>query len=322
MHYRSLGRSGVEVSLLSFGTGGPTTFTESDLSDSEKARLLHCCLERGINLIDTSQGYGDSELFLGNALAGFPRESYLLSTKCAYSEWPGFDANTKEDGLPVDRDLLLEAVDRSLRRLCTDYIDIMFIHGLKPDDYDEIYDRHGATIERLKESGKIRLIGFSERMGEDLEHRVTTNAITRHSTFWDVVMLRYGIFNQCARDHALQLSVEKGVGVINMSPARYLLPHPEQLAERIASWKADGSLDADVVPTHNSLGWLLYGEVDSVVSAGLKFAADHPGVSTVLTGTRSFDHLEANIRAMENPFLPAVDQDRLIKLFTFAREWR
>ena len=242
MHYRTLGRSGLEVSLLGFGTGGPTTFTEASISDADKTRLLHRCLDQGINLIDTSQGYGDSELFLGTALAGVPRDSYLLSTKWAYSQWTGLDSEPVEGDLIGDSRALEEAVDASLKRLRTDYVDVMFIHGLKPEDYDAVYQRHGPAIERLKQAGKIRLAGFSERMGDDLEHQVTIDAVTRHPSFWDVSMLRYGILNQCARDRALPLAAEHGLAVMNMSPARYLLPHPEQLAERIAAWKADGSL--------------------------------------------------------------------------------
>ena len=252
MHYRTLGRSGLEVSLLSFGTGGPTTFTEAELSDADKTRLLRRCLDHGITLIDTSQGYGDSELFLGAALAGVPRDRYLLSTKWAYSRWTGPDSDPQE-GEPIgDPGAFEQAVDASLGRLRTDHVDVMFIHGLKPDDYDAVYERHGPAIERLKQAGKIRLAGFSERMGDDLEHRVTIDAISRHPSFWDVSMLRYGILNQCARDRALPLAAEHGVAVMNMSPARYLLPHPEQLVERIAAWKADGSLAPDAVADDDS----------------------------------------------------------------------
>ena len=323
MQYRTLGRSGIKVSLLGFGTGGPTILTEANISDADKTRLLHRCLERGINLIDTSEGYGESELFLGVALAGLPRDSYLLSTKWHYSQWTGLDSESREGDLIGDQRALEEGVDASLQRLRTDYLDVLFVHGLKPEDYDAVYERHGSAIERLKQAGKIRLVGFSERMGEDLDHRVTIDAITRHPCFWDVSMLRYGILNQCARDRALPLAVENGVAVMNMSPARYLLPHPEQLVERIAVWKEGGFLALDAVPDDDPLGWLVHGDVESVVSAGMKFSADHPGVSTVLTGTRSLDHLEANIRALEDPRLPDdADRHRLVQLFSFAREWR
>jgi len=254
--------------------------------------------------------------------AGVPRDSYLLSTKWAYSRWTGLDGEPVEGDLIDDPGALEHAVDASLGRLRTDYVDVMFIHGLKPEDYDAVCERHGPAIERLRQAGKSRQAGFSERMGEDLEHRVTIDAVTRHPSFWDVSMLRYGILNQCARDRVLPLAAEHGLAVMNMSPARYLLPHPAQLAERIAAWKADGSLAPDAVPDDDPLGWLVHGEVESVVAAGMKFAADHPGVSTVLTGTRSFDHLEANIRALEGSRLPDADHERLVRLFSFAREWR
>ena len=170
-----MGRSGIDVSLLSFGTGGPTTFTDAELTDADKTRLLRRCLDHGVNLFDTSQGYGDSERFWAPRWPACRATVICCRPSGPYSQWSGPEAEPRA---------LERAVDASLRRLRTDYVDVMFIHGLKPDDYDSVYQRHGAAIERLKQAGKIRLAGFSERMGEDLEHRVTVDAITRHPSFW------------------------------------------------------------------------------------------------------------------------------------------
>ena len=84
MHYRTLGRTGIEVSLLSLGSGGAKMLGQADgLTQREQTALVRRALDLGVNLFDTSQGYGDSEAILGRALEGVPRDSYFLATK-----WP------------------------------------------------------------------------------------------------------------------------------------------------------------------------------------------------------------------------------------------
>ena len=100
-----------------------------------------------------------------------------------------------------------------------------------------------------------------------------------------------------------------------MSAVRVNLVRPELLREQIAGWKRQGVIPKDAVPDDDPLGWLVHEDVDSVISAGYKFAADHPAVSTVLTGTSNIDHLEANIKAMENPAIAENDRRRLQDLF-------
>ena len=85
MHYRTLGRTGLKVSLLSQGTGGPSQFGQNrGLLQAEQDRLIRRCLDLGINLFDTHESYGDSEAILGRALDGVPRDDYILVTKWAY----------------------------------------------------------------------------------------------------------------------------------------------------------------------------------------------------------------------------------------------
>ena len=87
------------------------------------------------------------------------------------------------------------------------------------------------------------------------------------------------------------------------------------MEQLIQEWKDSGKIPADCLPEKDPLGWLLRDGVDSVISAGYKFAADHPAVSTVITGTASIDHLESNVAALETPRLPAGDSQRIKELF-------
>ena len=106
-----------------------------------------------------------------------------------------------------------------------------------------------------------------------------------------------------------------------MAAVRVKLPDPALLEGLIAEWKADGKVAADALPDADPLGWLLRDGVGSVISAGYKFAADHPAIATVLTGTASIDHLGANAAALEEPHLLEPDNARLRKLFGHIAEY-
>src|SRR6202140_941423 len=129
MEYRQLGRSGLKVPALSFGTatfGGSNEFFRAwGASDvAEATRLVDVCLEAGVNLFDTADVYSDgvSETILGKAVAG-RREKVLISTKATFRMGPSPNA------LGSSRHHLIQACEASLRRLATDYIDIYHLHG-------------------------------------------------------------------------------------------------------------------------------------------------------------------------------------------------
>ena len=206
-------------------------------------------------------------------------------------------------------------MENSLRALRTDYVDVMQFHGVVPGHYHEMVERLYPEMARLREQGKVRHVGLSEQFTEDPAHRIGVVALRSHPELWDTVMLKYGILNQAAADEVLPLALEHGVGIINMAAVRIKLPAPALLEELVAEWKADGLIPADSLPEKDPLGWLVHGDVDSVVSAGYKFAAEPPAVSTVLTGTSSIDHLEQNVAALDNPRLAEADSLRLKELF-------
>jgi len=313
MHYRTLGKTNLNISLLSLGTGGARRFGQAQgMTQPQQNALLERAIELGINYIDTSEGYADSENILGRALAGVSRYQYILSTK-----W----AMYKGDQLAEDPQLLIDAAERSLRRLGTEYIDIMMFHGILPHLYHDVVDRFYPAMQQLKDEGKIRFIGFSEAYGTDPAHEAIALGLKTHPHIWDVVMVKYGILNQKADDEILPLALKHQVGVLNMAAVRIKLPDPVLLEALIADWKQRGLIPTDALPAHNPLGWLVHGEVDSVISAGYKFSADHPAISTILTGTATISHLEQNARALENPALCAADTTRLKTLFGHIAEY-
>jgi hypothetical protein len=100
-----------------------------------------------------------------------------------------------------------------------------------------------------------------------------------------------------------------------MASVRVKLSDPAQLEALLAAWKAAGKIPHDALPERDPLGFLVHGDVDSVVSAGYRFATAPEAISTVLTGTANIDHLERNVAASLAPPLPEADSARLRALF-------
>jgi aryl-alcohol dehydrogenase-like predicted oxidoreductase len=305
--YKTLGRTGLKVSLLSYGTGGPRNFGQrAGMELSDQNAFVRRCLDLGINLFDTARGYAQSEAILGQCLEGVPRDSYHLITK-----W-----NMDEEIAEAKREAhLVGAVKNSLRLLKTDHIDVFMFHGLTEEKHDEAVERYCPILERFRDEGKIGSIGLSTVFVTDAAQHGAKAALTRNPELWDVVMVKYGILNQYAAKEILPLAQKHDVGVVNMAAARIRLPDPELLEQTMMEWKEKGYVSHESLPEKNPLGWLVRDEVESVVAAGYKFAADRLEIATVLTGTANLDHLEQNARALEQPYLSSADSQRLVELF-------
>ena len=314
MIYRTLGRTGQKVSLLSYGTGGPSGFgARTGVDRSGRRRLIRRMLDLGVNLFDTAEGYGDSEEWLGDALQGTARDSYLIATK-----WgpPGSERRRNEDNFTG----LADSFERSLKRLRTDYIDIMQFHGVKMSMYDDVVNRYYPVLKGLQDQGKIRFIGITFMLRAEPRHETAVHALRIDPGLWDTIMLKYGFLNQWAAKEVFPLAIEHGVGILNMAAVRLSLTRPQRSREVVARWKEDGLIAPDDLPDDGPFDWLLGEDVDSVISAGYKFGADHPAVSTVITGTSSIEHLEANARSLEKPALPSHNHERLVRLFGDSAE--
>lgn len=307
MQFRTLGKTGLKVSLVSFGSGGPSRLGQHGrLTDRQQDALVRRALDLGINLIDTSAVYDRSEEILGRALAGIPRDSYILATK-----W----LPTAHDELKEDPQQFQRALERSLTRLRTDYVDLMQIHAIQPAHYDTVVERFYPTLKKFKDEGKARFIGFSERFFKDPSHESVTHALKTDPGLWDTIMLKYGILNQSAAKEIFPLALRHNVGILNMASVRVKLTRPEELETLMMQWRERGLIPADSLPAADPLGWLVGDGVESVVSAGYKFAADHPAIATVITGTSSLANLERNVAALERPRLPTAAKRKLVELF-------
>jgi L-galactose dehydrogenase len=283
LQYKKLGDTGVDVSLLSYGTGGPSKFGQATgVDDAGRARLVSRALELGVNLFDTAEAYGESEAMLGRAIKGHARDSFLIATKWSYR---------LEDGIVTDPDVIVKSLEQSLDRMQTDYVDIFQIHGMLPHQYDELAEGYIEVMQKLQKQGKTRFLGVTQMLTMDTKNEAMSTAMDRHPDVWDSVMFKYGIMNQWPAKRSFPLAKSSKTGILNMAPVRLTLTRPEKLNERMTEW---GDNDGE-----NALNWLSGGDSSELIRKGYQFAAQPPEVTTVISGTSSIAHLESNIAALD-----------------------
>jgi aryl-alcohol dehydrogenase-like predicted oxidoreductase len=308
MQYRRLGRTGLSVSVLGIGTGGPSGFGQkSGVPEEQAMACARRALDLGINYFDTSASYGASEEILGKALRGVPRQDYVLSTKFA----------PVLDGRIVSRDDAVASVERSLLRLGVDAVDILMFHSVNPDQYRPVVEALLPAVHRLREQGKCRFLGISETYSDDHGHEMVPQALA--DDIFDAMMIGYNLLSPGA-EAVLPACQEQDVGAICMVAVRRSLSRPDHLLERLADAGRRGVIDREALPPEDPLGWLVRGSTESLPAAGYKFAAAHPAIATVLSGTANIDHLQANVRAILGPPLPDEDMARLRQVFAQVRE--
>lgn len=311
MEYRRLGRTDLQVSAVGLGTGGPSLMGQRTHGSIEDAQsVVRRALDRGVTYFDTAYGYRDSELWLGNALKGVPRDDYVLATKYRYADF--------ETGAMATPDELRAAIDQRLARLGVDTIDVLQIHGLMPAAYDAVIEAHLPVLREAQAAGKLRFLGVTERFFEDPRHETLQRAL--QDDHFDTMMVGYNLLAQSAERTVIPQAAAKDVGVIIMVAVRVALSRAERLCEVVADLKARGLLAANAVDDDDPLGWLVHGDVTSIPSAAYKFVLGPPGISTVLSGTANVDHLDANIEAVLGPQLPAADRERLVQTFGHLEE--
>ena len=304
MLYRTLGRTGLKVSLLGIGTGGPSNFGQrSGVPEADIHRLVQRALEVGVNIFDTAAGYRDSEAILGRALQGVPRDRYYLATKFTPE---------RDDEVVTPADVV-ESVERSLTRLQTDFVEVLQFHGVRPQSYRAVMERLLPTVLKLRDQGKCRWIGITEQYGEDGAHEMLQMAL--EDNHFATAMVGYNMLNQSADHVVYPQCLEHNVGVFIMFAVRRVLATADRLEQTIADLQQRGLVAPDAVPDRQPLDWLIHGNVDSVPSAAYKFTAMHPAVSSVLSGTANLEHFENNLRALAEPTLPEADYVRLQELF-------
>jgi L-galactose dehydrogenase len=305
MEYRRLGRTNLNVSLLGLGSGGANRLGQAhSAAPDDVHRLVRNALELGINFIDTAPSYGDSEALLGEALAGVPRDAYVLATK----------VSTRGKS----RGELRASLEDSLKRLRTEYVDVLFFHGLAPEVYDDTLELFMPEMQRAQRDGLVRFTGATERYETDFVHEALERAL--REDIFDVVMVGHNLISPGGLRNVMPLAAEKNVGLVVMCAVRTIIVNPELLRETLRQWKDDGALAEDAVSDDAPLDWILGDGVESLADAAYRFAAEDPAVSTVLSGTANSAHLKANARSISAPPLPPGVSQRLKDTFIPANK--
>lgn len=298
MERRTLGRTGLNVSVLGFG-GAPIGFlgTEADRITT----LLNGLLDRGVNLIDTAAMYLGSEEAIARAI-GHRRSEFTLVTKCG----AGWDGPNDHDWSAAG---ITRFVDRSLQRLKTDVIDVMLLHSC---DLDTL--KQGEALGALaaaRDAGKIRFAGYSGD-NETVAYAATLPDVA-------VVETSINVADQANIESLLPLAVRHDVGVIVKRPVAN------------AAWKALTDLPgmyADYAKTyHERLSAMkprLAAALGAPIADGdwpviaLRFTLSQPGVTTAIVGTTNPDHIQKNLDAAEAGPLPEPLQTALRTAFREA----
>jgi aryl-alcohol dehydrogenase-like predicted oxidoreductase len=301
MDYITLGRTGLKVSVMGIGCGGPSRVGQrAGKTEAESVALIRQALDAGVNFIDTSERYG-TEAIVGEAIKGIDRRSVVLSTKKGSRE-----CLTPED---VQRSL-----EESLKRLGTDYVDIYHLHGVVLPDYDRLLSGVVPRLKKMRRQGKIRFIGITERFGPDPQHLMLQRAL--QDDVWDVMMVGFNMLNQSARHRVFTRTVEKDIGVLVMFAVRLALSRAERLAQVLDELIDKGQVDPAKIDLNDPLGFLIHeGGAVSLPDAAYRFCRYEPGTHVILSGTGNPDHLRANIESFYRPALPREDVERLRHLF-------
>jgi aryl-alcohol dehydrogenase-like predicted oxidoreductase len=296
MEKRRLGRSGLEVTALGLGgvgIGGLYGPVEEEVA----LATVREAIDRGINFIDTSPLYMESERRLGEALAGGLREKVFLSTKTGTH--PERRGDFSWDGTHW-------SIENSLRLLRTDRLDLVLVHD--PDAMEPVLAPRGAleALESLRAQGVIGAIGLGQRRHDFHHQAIETGRFDVILTYNDYHPLR-----TTAAETILPLATERGVGVLNGSPLAHGLlvgRDPEALAQAVRSRVSERDLRA----AGRLYRWCRERNL-SMVAITLQFSLRQPGIHCTLTGPKTPAELAENLEAAATP-LPEPIWDELAAL--------
>jgi aryl-alcohol dehydrogenase-like predicted oxidoreductase len=290
MQTRPLGRTGLQLPILSFGASSlGQEFRNVNLDDA--LRSVRVALDGGLNFIDTSPFYGRgmSEVLLGIALRGVPRESYQLCSKLGRYDLAHFDFSAKR---------VAESVDVSLHRLGTDHLDICLCHDIEFVNMAQIVEETLPALRKAQQQGKVRFVGISGYPMKAFRYvleRAEVDCVLSYN--------QYTLQNTRFADELVPLLKEKGVGAMNAGPfsARLLtnaplpawLKEPEEVkaaARRAAEHCASKGVD--------------------IAKVALQFSISHPDIATTIAGSANPENIRRWVEWANEP----LDQELLAEV--------
>jgi len=276
---RILGRTGMEVTVLSYGAMELRGSPRRETSDAQAETILNAVLDSGINYIDTSIDYGVAEERIGRFLA-HRRQSYFLASKCGCQA----GAENLQGGQPHNytRENIIAGVEQSLRRMKTDYLDLVQIH-ISPSR--AVLEENGSVeaMLDLQKAGKVRFIGMSGTLPHIWDHIAMG--------VFDVFQIPY---SAAQREHeaAISAAAKAGAGIVIRGGTAKGGPRAGQRDEQQYLQWQQAKLD-------ELLGGMT--QVEFI----LRFTISHPDMHTTIVGTANPDHLRDNLDTVRKGPLPA-----------------
>jgi L-galactose dehydrogenase len=295
MEKRVLGKTGLELPILSFGASSlGQEFRSVSLDDALES--VRAALDCGLNFIDTSPFYGRgmSEVLLGIALRGVPRESYLLCTKLGRYDLQHFDFSARR---------VAESVDVSLHRLGTDHLDIVLCHDIEFVPMQQIVEETLPALRKAQKDGKVRFLGFSgypQKLFRFICDQAEVDCVLSYN--------QYTLQNTRFDDETIPYLKSRGIGIMNAGPfsARLLtnaplpqwLKEPEQVkvaARRAAEHCANRGVD--------------------IAKLALQFSVAHPDITTTVAGSANPENVRKWAKWIEEP----MDKELLAEVLEIFR---
>lgn len=302
MKYRTLGRTGWQVSEIGYGMWGMGGWTGSD--DNESLQSLHRAIELGCNFFDTAWGYGEghSEGLLGQIVRAYPDKQLYTATKIPPKNftWPSRRGFLLEDCFPPDH--IKEYTEKSLANLGLDSVDLMQFHVWE-DSWAED-ERWQRAMADLKSQGMIKAVGISVNRWEP------ENALnTLRTGMIDAVQVIYNIFDQAPEDELFPLCDELNIGILARVPFDEGTLTGTLTKE--TSWPEGDWRNTYFVPENlndsvdhaEALRPVVPPEM-TMPELALRFILMNDTVSTIIPGMRKLPHVEANIATSDGARLP------------------
>ena len=275
METRGLGKTGLEVTRLGFGLAEIQRQEVQGGDVSDAARVLQTALDGGINFLDTAACYAGTEELIGKTVS-HRRDDYVLATKCGH-------VVVDDTGEPWSAELIEHSIDRSLRRMKTDRVDILQLHSPKL----EVLERGEAVdaIVRAREAGKTRFLGFS---GDNEQAHWAVD-----SGLFDTLQTSLNLVDQHARNGLLADARDRGMGVIIKRPvANGAWGNPSNPSSYAGDYVKRAQKMEALGPVPGAP------ENPALLAIGFVFA--HSEVDAVLVGSNNASHVTANIDWVEN----------------------
>ena len=277
MHYRQLGRTGLNVSVLSFGASSLGGVFHS-VSEDEGVKAVHTALDLGVNFIDVSPYYGatKAETVLGKALRGVARDRYILATKIGQYGEGEFDFSAVR---------VAQSLDESCRRLGVDHVDLLQCHDIEFADLNQIVDETLPALARLREAGRIGHIGITGlplKIFPAIIGRATAGIVETVLSFCHYEL------NDDSLGALLPHLAVRGIGAINAAPTGMGL-----LTERGApAWHP---APPAIVEGCRRAAAFCHSRGEDIVKLAVQFSVSHPGIATTLIGSANPANVRRNV---------------------------